>query len=88
MSKPAPLSSATLAARAGVESDTAHGAVMPPLYLSSNYTFDGFKGKREYDYSRSGNPTRDCAGKAIAALEGGYGAVLTASGMAALDLLF
>ncbi|MBT9588930.1 cystathionine gamma-synthase [bacterium] len=88
MSKSAPLSSATLAARAGVESDSAHGAVMPPLYLSSNYTFAGFKGKREYDYSRSGNPTRDCAGKAIAALEGGYGAVLTASGMAALDLLF
>jgi cystathionine gamma-synthase len=90
MPKPAcsSFSPATLAARAGVESDTAHGAVMPPLYLSSNYTFDGYKGKREYDYSRSGNPTRDCAGKAIAALEGGAGAVLTASGMAALDLLF
>ena len=79
---------ATLAARAGVESDSAHGAVMPPLYLSSNYTFDGYKGKREYDYSRSGNPTRDCAGKAIAQLEGGFGAVLTSSGLAALDLLF
>lgn len=78
----------TLAARAGVETDTAHGAVMPPLYLSSNYTFDGYQGKREYDYSRSGNPTRDVAGKAIADLEGGAGAVLTSSGMAALDLLF
>lgn len=81
-------SPATLAARAGVGTDTAHGAVMPPLYLSSNYTFDGYKGKRPYDYSRSGNPTRDCAASAIAALEGGHGAVLTASGMAALDLLF
>lgn len=86
MSKPA-CSPATLAARAGVETDTAHGAVMPPLYLSSNYTFDGFKNKREYDYSRSGNPTRDCAGNAIARLEGGHAAVLVASGMAALDLL-
>lgn len=78
----------TLAARAGVEADKTHGAVMPPLYLSSNYTFDGFKGKRQYDYTRSGNPTRDTVGQAIADLEGGYGAVVTASGMAALDLLF
>lgn len=83
-----PVRSATLAARAGVESDSAHGAVMPPLYLSSNYTFDGYQGKRQYDYTRSGNPTRDQCGQAIAALEGGVGAVLTASGMAALDTLF
>lgn len=79
---------ATIAARSGVASDTAHGAVMPPLYLSSNYTFDGFGGKREYDYTRSGNPTRDVAGQAICDLEGGHGAVLVSSGMAALDLLF
>lgn len=80
--------SATIAARAGVESDKNHGAVMPPLYLSTNYTFDGYKNKRPYDYTRSGNPTRDVVGQAIADLEGGFGAVLTASGMAALDLLF
>lgn len=79
---------ATVAARAGLESDPAFGAVMPPLYLSSNYTFDGYKGKRQYDYTRSGNPTRDVLGNAIADLEGGFGSVLTASGMAALDLLF
>ncbi|HEY9747011.1 MAG TPA: cystathionine gamma-synthase [Oculatellaceae cyanobacterium] len=78
----------TIAARSGIESDRQHGAVMPPLYLSSNYTFDGYKGKRQYDYTRSGNPTRDAVGQAIADLEGGYGAVMTASGMAALDLLF
>lgn len=78
----------TIAARAGVETDLAHGAVMPALYLSSNYTFAGFKQKRQYDYTRSGNPTRDVTGQAIADLEGGFGAVLTASGMAALDLLF
>lgn len=79
---------ATVAARSAVESDPTHGAVMPPLYLSSNYTFDGFKGKRKYDYTRSGNPTRDAVGQAIADLEGGFGSVMTASGMAALDLLF
>lgn len=78
----------TIAARAGVETDPAHGAVMPALYLSSNYTFAGFKQKRQYDYTRSGNPTRDVTGQAIADLEGGFGSVLTASGMAALDLLF
>ncbi len=83
-----PYQPATIAARSAVETDTAHGAVIPPLYLSSNFTFDGFKGKRPYDYTRSGNPTRDDAAQTIANLEGGFGAVLTASGMAALDLLF
>lgn len=78
----------TIAARAGVETDSAYGSVMPALYLSSNYTFAGFAQKRQYDYTRSGNPTRDVTGQAIADLEGGFGAVLTASGMAALDLLF
>jgi cystathionine gamma-synthase len=78
----------TIAARSAIETDQNHGAVMPPLYLSSNYTFDGFKGKRQYDYTRSGNPTRDAVGQAIADLEGGFGSVMTASGMAALDLLF
>lgn len=78
----------TIAVRSAVETDPTHGAVMPPLYLSSNFTFDGFKGKRQYDYTRSGNPTRDAVGQAIADLEGGFGAVMTASGMAALDLLF
>lgn len=82
------LQPATIAARAGVESDKNHGAVMPPLYLSTNYTFDGYKGKRAYDYTRSGNPSREMVGKAIADLEGGYNAVMTSSGMAALDLLF
>jgi cystathionine gamma-synthase len=79
---------ATLAARAAVDTDSNYGAVMPPLYLSSNFTFNGFKGKRQYDYTRSGNPTRDAVGKAIAELESGYGSVMTASGMSALDLLF
>lgn len=78
----------TIAARAGLETDSTHGAVMPALYLSTNYTFAGFKQKRQYDYTRSGNPTRDVTGQAIADLEGGFGSVLTASGMAALDLLF
>ena len=76
----------TTAARHGVNSDPAHGAVMPPLYLSSNYSFDGLDGKRKYDYTRSGNPTRDVLGETLAKLEGGVGAVVTATGMAAVDL--
>jgi len=76
----------TTAARHGVDSDPAHGAVMPPLYLSSNFSFDGLDGKRRYDYTRSGNPTRDMLGETLAELEGGCGAVVTATGMAAVDL--
>lgn len=76
----------TIAARTGVDTDTAHGSVMPPLYLSSNYSFAGFEQKRQYDYSRSGNPTRDVLAETLAELEGGAGAVITATGMAAVDL--
>lgn len=76
----------TTAARHGVDCDPAHGAVMPPLYLSSNYSFDGLDGKRRYDYTRSGNPTRDVLADTLARLEGGCGAVVTATGMAAVDL--
>ncbi|HEY8586446.1 MAG TPA: cystathionine gamma-synthase [Rhodanobacter sp.] len=76
----------TRAVRAGIESDTQHGAVVPALHLSSNYSFAGFGRKRVYDYSRSGNPTRDLLADALAELEQGAGAVVTASGMAAAAL--
>lgn len=78
----------TKTARAGVDKDPVHGSVTPALYLSSNFSFEGFGKKRPYDYTRSGNPTRDDLGHAIADLEGGYDAVITSSGMAALDLVF
>ena len=77
----------TRVVRAGVESDQQHGAVVPPLHLSSNYAFEGFGEKRQYDYTRSGNPTRDTLGDALADLECGAGAVVTSSGMAALNVL-
>jgi cystathionine gamma-synthase len=78
---------ATLAVRAAIESDTQHGAVVPPLHLSSNFAFAGLGEKRQYDYTRSGNPTRDALADALMSLEGGAGAVVTSSGMAALTLL-
>jgi cystathionine gamma-synthase len=80
------IASCTRAVRAGIETDHQHGAVVPPLHLSTNYSFAGFNAKREYDYSRSGNPTRDLLGEALAELERGAGAVVTASGMAAVAL--
>jgi cystathionine gamma-synthase len=77
----------TISCRAGVDADASHGSVMPPLYLSANYSFSDFNEKREYDYTRSGNPTRSTLADAIAALEGGVGAVITSSGMSAVDLV-
>jgi cystathionine gamma-synthase len=78
---------ATLAVRAALESDAQHGAVVPPLHLSSNFTFAGFAQKRQYDYTRSGNPTRDALADALTGMESGAGAVVTSSGMAALTLM-
>ena len=80
------LEPSTRAVRAGLESDAATGAVVPPLHLSSTYVFPEFGVKGRYDYSRSGNPTRDLLGEALNDLEGGRGAVITSSGMAAIAL--
>ncbi|MDV3469363.1 O-succinylhomoserine (thiol)-lyase [Stenotrophomonas sp. C3(2023)] len=77
----------TAAVRAGIDRDTAHGAVTPPIVLSSNFSFEGFGNKRQYDYTRSGNPTRDLLGEALAELEGGAGGVITATGMGAINLV-
>lgn len=82
-----PCSAATAAVRAGIDRDTAYGAVTPPIVLSSNFSFDGFNNKRQYDYTRSGNPTRDLLGEALAELEGGAGGVITATGMGAINLV-
>ena len=83
----APCRPATAAVRAGIDRDTAYGAVTPPIVLSSNFSFAGFAQKREYDYTRSGNPTRDLLAEALADLEGGAGAVITATGMGAITLV-
>jgi cystathionine gamma-synthase len=76
----------TSAVRAAIDSDKAHGAIVPPLVLSSNFSFEGFAQPRQYDYTRSGNPTRDALANALAELEGGAGAVVTCTGMAAVTL--
>ncbi len=78
----------TVAARAGIDADAAFGAITPSIVMSSNFSFAGFDAKRTYDYTRSDNPTRDALAGALADLEGGAGAVIAATGMAALDLAF
>lgn len=78
---------ATRAVRTALDSDTQYGAVVPPIHLSSTYTYRAFGERRLYDYSRSANPTRDALAEALAALEEGAGAVITSSGMAAVNLV-
>jgi len=81
-----PKSQVTRTVRAGLESDPSSGAVVPPIHLSSTFAFRAFGEKGRYDYTRSGNPTRDLLGGALAQLEGGAGAVVTATGMAGVTL--
>jgi cystathionine gamma-synthase len=85
--RPTPKSLATRSVRAGLESDVQHGSVVPPIYLSSNFAFEAYRQPRQYDYTRSGNPTRDQLGGALADLEGGVGAVVTCTGIAAITLI-
>lgn len=77
----------TRSVRAGIGSDPHHGAVIPPIHLSANFTFAGFGSKRQYDYTRSGNPTRDDLGRTLAELEGGAAGLVTSSGMSAVTLV-
>jgi len=77
----------TIAAANGIADDIAYGAVTPPLYLSSNFAFRQFEQAQAYEYSRTSNPTRDLLADTLAKLEGGAGAVVTSSGMAAVNLV-
>ncbi|MGF1685315.1 O-succinylhomoserine (thiol)-lyase [Photobacterium japonica] len=78
---------ATVAVRAGIDSDTQFNAVVPPLYLTSTYSFPQLGEVPTFDYSRSGNPTRNTLADALATLEGGAGGVVTNCGTAAMNLL-
>jgi cystathionine gamma-synthase len=80
-------SQVTQTVRAGIECGDPTGCVAPPLHLSATFAFRGFADKREYDYTRSGNPTRDLLAEALTELERGAGGVITASGMAAVTVV-
>jgi cystathionine gamma-synthase len=78
----------TIAAHALKAVDEATGAVVPPIYLSSTYARDEtYTPKLRENYIRNGNPTLWQAEDTINALEGGAGALLFASGMAAITTL-
>ncbi|HHC6615423.1 TPA: O-succinylhomoserine (thiol)-lyase [Vibrio parahaemolyticus] len=78
---------ATIAVRTGIESDSQYHAVVPPIYLSTNYGFPAFGEVPKYDYTRSGNPNRGLLESALSELESGKGAVVTNCGTSALNLL-
>lgn len=77
----------TIAAANGMARDATFGSVAPPLYLASSYAFAGFERPRPHEYTRTSNPTRDRLAETVAMLEGGGGAIVVATGMAAVDLV-
>ena len=73
----------TRAIHVGQECDPQTGAVVPPIYIASTFVQHEAGKWREFDYSRSGNPTRKALETTIANLEGGCGALAFSSGIAA-----
>ncbi len=78
----------TTAAREGTAIDSTFKAVMTPIYMTSIFYQEALGVVSEFEYTRSANPTRNALEVALAKLEGGSGAVATASGMAATSLIF
>ncbi len=78
----------TKAIHAGQEPEPAYGSVNVPIYQTSTYAQEAVGKHKGYDYARTGNPTRTALETALAALEGGAGALAFSSGMAAEANLF
>ena len=68
----------------GISIDERTGAVNVPIYQTSTYKQDGLGKMRGYEYSRTGNPTREALEALIAELEGGVAGFAFGSGMAAI----
>jgi O-succinylhomoserine (thiol)-lyase len=77
----------TKSVHAGVNKDKSYNSVITPIYPTSTFYFDALGKNKGYDYTRSGNPTRAALEENIAALEGGAGCSVTATGMAAVTAL-
>ena len=73
----------TIAIHAGHKPQDHLGAVMTPIYQTSTFAFQGVKQPGPFEYSRSGNPTRQALERCLAALEGGAAGFAFATGMAA-----
>ncbi|MGZ4731036.1 MAG: trans-sulfuration enzyme family protein [Terriglobales bacterium] len=78
---------ATIAIHAGQEPDAETGAVVVPIYPTSTYVQQELGKNKGYEYARVSNPTRTRLEENLAALEGGRGARVFASGMAAINAL-
>lgn len=75
----------TKAIHAGVEPDPSTGAIMTPIFQTSTYVQASPGDHKGYEYSRTGNPTRNALENAIAALENGKHGACFGSGLAAID---
>ena len=75
----------TKAIHAGINPDSATGAIMTPIYQTSTYVQDGVGNHKGYQYSRTQNPTRHVLENNLAALENGSFGACFASGIAAID---
>lgn len=73
----------TRAIHVGQETDPTTGAVVPPICVASTFVQPSAGAAVEFDYSRSGNPTRLGLEQALASLEGGAAGLAFATGMAA-----
>lgn len=82
---PKPLAFATRTIHAGQAPDPATGAVITPIYATSNYAHDSPGVHKGFDYSRSENPTRMAFERCLADLEGGTQGYAFASGSAAIS---
>ena len=69
----------------GTDGDVTTGAVNVPIYQTTTYKQDGLGENRGWEYSRTGNPTRDAAEKLVADLEQGKYGLGFASGLAAIN---
>lgn len=76
---------ATKAIHAGLEPDSATGAIMTPIYQTSTYVQEEIGNHKGYAYSRTSNPTRDALEKNLAAIENGRFGACFGSGLAAID---
>ncbi len=75
----------TKAIHAGLEPDSATGAIMTPIYQTSTYVQEEVGVHKGYEYSRTGNPTRNALEDNIAAIENGKFGAAFGSGLAAID---
>ncbi len=78
----------TKAIHVGQDPEPAYGSVNVPIYQTSTYVQEAVGKHAGYDYARTANPTRTALETALAALEGGRGALAFASGMAAEAAFF